>query len=84
MTLRSGFRASRDTGFLHALILKTFRQEGQISGLSVKGRKERNLFTHSTALALAIGRTVVAILENFQQKNGSVVIPEVLEAVYGG
>jgi seryl-tRNA synthetase len=27
---------------------------------------------------LAIGRTVVAILENFQQKDGTIIIPEVL------
>lgn len=34
--------------------------------------------------ALAVGRTVVAILENYQQKDGSVVIPEVLRPYMGG
>lgn len=34
--------------------------------------------------AFAIGRTILAILENFQQKDGSVIIPEVLRPYMGG
>jgi len=34
--------------------------------------------------ALAIGRTLVAILENFQQEDGSVRVPEVLRPYMGG
>ena len=33
---------------------------------------------------LAVGRTLVAILENYQQADGSVVVPEVLRAYMGG
>jgi seryl-tRNA synthetase len=33
---------------------------------------------------LAVGRTLVAILENYQQQDGSVVIPEVLRPYMGG
>jgi seryl-tRNA synthetase len=33
---------------------------------------------------LAVGRTMVAILENYQQEDGSVVIPEVLRPYMGG
>jgi seryl-tRNA synthetase len=33
---------------------------------------------------LAVGRTVVAILENFQQENGSVLIPKALRPYMGG
>ncbi|WP_182201658.1 serine--tRNA ligase [Paraliobacillus salinarum] len=33
---------------------------------------------------LAIGRTVAAIIENFQQEDGSVIVPEVLQAYMGG
>lgn len=33
---------------------------------------------------LAIGRTIVAILENYQTKDGSVVIPEILQPYMGG
>jgi seryl-tRNA synthetase len=28
---------------------------------------------------LAIGRTIIAILENYQNKNGSITIPDVLQ-----
>ncbi|AFZ82541.1 serine--tRNA ligase [Candidatus Kinetoplastidibacterium crithidiae] len=34
--------------------------------------------------ALAIGRTLVAILENYQQKDGSLIIPEVLRGYMNG
>jgi seryl-tRNA synthetase len=33
---------------------------------------------------LALPRTVIAILENYQQPDGSVVIPEVLRPFMGG
>jgi seryl-tRNA synthetase len=33
---------------------------------------------------VAIGRTVVAILENFQQADGTVLLPEVLRPYMGG
>jgi seryl-tRNA synthetase len=33
---------------------------------------------------LAVGRTLVAILENYQQADGSVVIPEALRPFFGG
>lgn len=33
---------------------------------------------------LAIGRTVAAIIENYQQEDGSVIVPEVLQAYMGG
>ena len=34
--------------------------------------------------ALAVGRTMVAVLENYQQRDGSVVIPEVLRPYLHG
>ena len=33
---------------------------------------------------LAVGRTVVAVLENYQQKDGSVLIPEALKPYMNG
>jgi seryl-tRNA synthetase len=33
---------------------------------------------------LAVGRTLVAVLENYQQADGSVLIPEVLRPYMGG
>ncbi len=35
------------------------------------------------ATAFAIGRTIIAILENYQQKDGSVIVPEVLRKYMG-
>ena len=41
--------------------------------------KEKTRYVHTlNGSGLAIGRTVVAILENYQQKDGSVIVPEVL------
>jgi seryl-tRNA synthetase len=52
-----------------------FRQE--------KGDKPQLLHTLNGS-GLAIGRTVVAILENYQREDGSVAIPEVLVPYMGG
>jgi seryl-tRNA synthetase len=47
----------------------------------VKGKPE---FVHTlNGSGLAIGRTVAAILENYQQEDGSVMIPEVLRSYMG-
>jgi len=41
-------------------------------------------FVHTlNGSGLAVGRTVAAILENFQQEDGSVLIPEVLRPYVG-
>lgn len=47
--------------------------------------KSKPEFVHTlNGSGLAVGRTVAAILENFQQADGSVVIPEVLRPYMGG
>jgi len=47
--------------------------------------KEKPRFVHTlNGSGLAVGRTVAAILENFQQGDGSVIIPEVLRPYMGG
>ena len=52
-----------------------FRPEG-------KGKAE---FVHTlNGSGLAVGRTLIAILENYQQRDGSVVVPEVLRRYMGG
>lgn len=46
---------------------------------------EKPEFVHTlNGSGLAVGRTTAAILENFQQEDGSVVIPEVLRKYMGG
>jgi len=48
-------------------------------------KKGKALFVHTlNGSGLAVGRTVVAVLENYQQKDGSVVVPEVLRPYMGG
>ena len=47
--------------------------------------KAKPEFVHTlNGSGLAVGRTLVAILENYQQADGSVVIPEVLRSYLGG
>lgn len=47
--------------------------------------KDKARFVHTlNGSGVAIGRTVAAILENFQQEDGSVLIPEVLRPYMGG
>ena len=49
------------------------------------GKKQKPRFVHTlNGSGLAVGRTLVAILENYQQADGSVVIPEVLRPYMGG
>jgi seryl-tRNA synthetase len=48
-----------------------------------KGKKGTEFVHTLNGSGLAIGRTVVAILENYQQKDGSVVIPEALRPYMG-
>ena len=47
--------------------------------------KDKAQFIHTlNGSGLAVGRTTAAILENFQQADGSVIIPEVLRPYMGG
>jgi seryl-tRNA synthetase len=50
----------------------------------VKNGKKTEYVHTLNGSGLAIGRTVVAILENYQQKDGSVIIPEALRPYMGG
>lgn len=49
-----------------------------------KGKKGAELVHTLNGSGLAVGRTVVAILENYQQEDGSVVIPDALRPYMGG
>ena len=51
----------------------------------VNGKKQKpRLCTTINGSGLAVGRTLVAILENYQQADGSVVVPEALQPFVGG
>jgi seryl-tRNA synthetase len=49
-----------------------------------KGKKGTEFVHTLNGSGLAIGRTLVAILENFQQEDGSVLVPEALRPYMGG
>jgi len=49
-----------------------------------KGTKGTELVHTLNGSGLAVGRTVVAILENYQQPNGSILIPPTLQPYMGG
>ncbi len=42
-------------------------------------------FVHTlNGSVLAVGRSLIAILDNYQQRDGSVVVPDVLRPLMGG
>ncbi|WP_404389448.1 serine--tRNA ligase [Pseudoalteromonas phenolica] len=49
-----------------------------------QGEKKPELLHTLNGSGLAVGRTLVAILENYQQADGSIVVPEVLRQYMGG
>jgi seryl-tRNA synthetase len=50
-----------------------------------KEKKGKPVFVHTlNGSGLAVGRTLVAVLENYQQKDGSVIVPEALRPYMGG
>ena len=50
-----------------------------------KEKKGKPIFVHTlNGSGLAVGRTLVAVLENYQQKDGSVIIPAALRPYMGG
>jgi seryl-tRNA synthetase len=54
------------------------------AGIRAKAGKGKSEFVHTlNGSGLAIGRTWVAIVENYQQADGSVVVPEVLRPYLG-
>lgn len=63
-------------------------EDFQARRAGIRFRREANgkpEFVHTlNGSGLALGRTVAAILENYQQEDGSVVVPEVLRAYMGG
>lgn len=51
----------------------------------IKRLNGKNEFVHmNDATAFAIGRTIIAIMENYQNKNGSISVPKALQEYMGG
>jgi seryl-tRNA synthetase len=50
-----------------------------------KAGEKGTRFVHTlNGSGLAVGRTLIAVLENYQQADGSVIIPEALKPYLGG
>ena len=73
----------------------TYREISSISNMGVfqarrmqarfRNEQGKTEYVHTlNGSALAVGRTLVAVLENYQQADGSVQIPKVLQAYMGG
>jgi seryl-tRNA synthetase len=55
------------------------------SNIRYKPKQGKTAFVHTlNGSGLAVGRTLVAILENYQQKDGSVLLPEALRPYMNG
>ena len=74
---------------------KTYREISSVSNCEAfqarrlqaryKNAQGKNEFVHTlNGSGLAVGRALVAVLENYQQADGSVVVPEVLQPYMGG
>jgi len=63
-------------------------EDFQARRANIRYRSEENEkvnFVHTlNGSGLAVGRTLVAVLENYQQEDGSVIIPDVLRPYMGG
>ncbi|NEN76232.1 serine--tRNA ligase [Pelistega sp. NLN82] len=54
-------------------------------GARFKNEQGKNEYVHTlNGSGLAVGRTLVAVIENYQQADGSIIIPEVLRPYMGG
>ncbi len=55
------------------------------AGIKYKNKEGKAVFAHTlNGSALAVGRTLVAILENYQNQDGSITIPSILRPYIGG
>ena len=54
--------------------------------LRVKDKfNKKTFFPHTlNGSGLAIGRMIVAIMENYQQENGNIYVPDILQEYMGG
>ncbi len=88
MIWKCGCRGSSFTGrFRRARTLRAF--QARRANIRYRrrrpGAKAKPEFVHTlNGSGLAVGRTWLAILENYQQADGSVLIPEVLRPYMGG
>ena len=73
---------------LEKIIEKRMNDKTMGFGANIQSKRDKETkpeFVHTlNGSGLAVGRTVAAILENYQQEDGSVVIPEALRKYMAG
>lgn len=60
------------------------RMNARFKGLNNKGELSNEYLFTFNGSGLAVGRTLVAVMENYQQADGSILIPEVIRGAMGG
>ena len=88
MTWRSGFQrkgAYREISSVsNCEAFQARRMQARVRRAG-EGGKSRNEFIHTlNGSGLAVGRTLVAVLENYQQADGSIRVPRALVPFIGG
>ena len=78
-TWMAGENKYRET---HTADLMTDYQARRL-GTKVKGEDGKKEFVHMNDATVVAGRTLVAIMENYQQKDGSIIVPKVLQKYVG-
>ncbi len=73
----------RTFGFCVAMLATASFAIAGGNGDDKKGDKKTQFVHTLNGSGLAIGRTLIAILENYQQADGSVVVPQVLRPYTG-
>ena len=64
--------------------MKDFQARRMQARFRIKGEKKPELLHTLNGSGLAVGRTLVAILENYQNEDGSITVPEALRGYMGG
>jgi len=65
-------------------ISNTMDFQARRAKIRYKNDKKKNVLCHTlNGSSLAVGRTIVAIMENYQNEDGSIDIPEVLKPYMG-
>ena len=64
--------------------MKDFQARRMQARFRIKGEKKPELLHTLNGSGLAVGRTLVAILENYQNEDGSITVPEALRSYMGG
>ena len=84
MILKSGFLQKIPTEkFLAAQIVGIFKQ-GELILNTTQRRRQSTLLHTLNGSGLAVGRTWIALVENYQQEDGSIKIPKILQPYMNG